>query len=264
MRTNRIQTALSEGRAAIGGLMMEFGTRGIAKVYEYADVDYVQIDMEHSAFGIERVADLIAWFKATEIASLVRVPQNLYHFLAGVLDAGASAVQVADVETVEQARAIVDAAKYPPLGHRGLGLTAAHSDFRSPKASDFMAEANARTMIFVGIESPQGVANAEAIASIDGIDALAVGLSDLSSSLGVHGQPDHPKLKEALLTVTQACKRTGKAGKTAPSSDAKAREYFEMGFNVLTLKSDIVTMRDGTKSQADNMRAALAGANSAR
>ena len=78
---------------------MEFNTRGIAKILERADLDFVQIDMEHGPFTISDVAAMIAWFKATEISTLVRVPQNLYHFMSTVLDAGADAIQVADVET---------------------------------------------------------------------------------------------------------------------------------------------------------------------
>ncbi len=84
------------------------------------------------------------------------MPENLYHFLAGVLDAGALGVQVANVETAEQARSIVKATKYQPLGERGLGLTAAHSDFRTPKAADYLPLVNRETMVLIQIESSSG------------------------------------------------------------------------------------------------------------
>jgi 2-keto-3-deoxy-L-rhamnonate aldolase RhmA len=80
VRENRVRRIVRNGGTAVGMQIMEFGTRGIAKILEYADVDYVIIDMEHSGFGMERVADLIAWFKATDIDTIVRVPENLYHF----------------------------------------------------------------------------------------------------------------------------------------------------------------------------------------
>ena len=121
MKANRIRRVIDSGGVAIGMQIMEFGTRGIAKILETTDIDYVIIDMEHSGFGMDRVADIIAWFKSTDIATIVRVPENLYHYLAGALDAGASGVQVASIETAEQARAVIQSVKYAPMGNRGLG-----------------------------------------------------------------------------------------------------------------------------------------------
>src|SRR5437899_9632624 len=107
MKENRFQRILHEGGTPVGHMIMEFGTRGIAKILEAAGVDFVVIDMEHTGFDAERVADLMAWFKATDIAPFVRVPQGQNHFLARTMDAGALGVMVGNVETSEQARAIV-------------------------------------------------------------------------------------------------------------------------------------------------------------
>ena len=122
MKPNLFRGVAAEGRIPVGHMIWEFGTRGIAKILENAGLDFVLIDMEHTSFDMERVADLIAWFKATPIAPFVRVPQGFYHFLARVMDAGALGAMVANVESAEQAKAIVDAVKYAPLGHRGVGL----------------------------------------------------------------------------------------------------------------------------------------------
>src|SRR6202035_402830 len=103
---------LREGGVAIGMSLMELGTRGVPKVLEYAGLDYVTIDMEHSAFGIDRVADIIAWMKSTTVAPFVRVPENQYHFLAGVLDAGAMGVQVSNLQNANEVREVVEAIKY--------------------------------------------------------------------------------------------------------------------------------------------------------
>src|SRR6266568_6107643 len=142
MKPNRFQRVLREGGSPAGHMIMEFATRGIAKILEAAAVDFVVIDMEHTGFDTERIADLIAWFKATDIAPFVRVPQNLYHFLARTMDAGALGVMVGNVETPEQAREIVGAVKYAPMGHRGVGLGTAHTDYVVPNPASYFREAN--------------------------------------------------------------------------------------------------------------------------
>jgi 2-keto-3-deoxy-L-rhamnonate aldolase RhmA len=181
MKENRIRRMLNDGGCPLGIQIMEFGTRGIAKILEYGSVDYVIIDMEHSGFGIERVADLIAWFKATDIAPIVRVPENLYHFLAGVMDAGAAGVQVANVETADQARQIVQAIKYAPMGNRGLGLTAAHSDFRTPKADEYLPFMNRRSERYDVLPWYSGAIRTSTIARRTGTDRASASLA-LSAS----------------------------------------------------------------------------------
>lgn len=258
MKADRIRAALEEGRVAVGQVLMEFGTRGIAKIVALADLDYVVIDMEHSAFGIERVADLIAWFKATEVVPIVRVPQHLYHFVAGVLDAGAGGIMVGNVESADGARAIVRDAKYPPQGARGLGLTAAHSDFTTPRSGEFLAATNRETMIFAQIESAAGLASAAAIAAVDGIDVLTIGHNDLTLSMGIHGQFDHPQFTRALADVADACRANGKVAHMTALSPSKATEYVAMGYRILMLRPDAIVFRDALKALADDIRSAAA------
>ena len=152
MKPNRFRQIVKEGRIPIGTLVWEFGTRGLPKILEAADLDFVLIDMEHSTFDGEHVADLLALFKATPIAPIVRVPQRLYHFLARAMDAGALGVMVANVETAEEAREIVDAVKYAPVGHRGVGLGSAHTDYVIPDPVTYFREANENTTVIAMIE----------------------------------------------------------------------------------------------------------------
>src|SRR5438045_9469480 len=132
MKTNRLRQVAADGKIPVGHMIMEVATRGIAKIHEAAGLDFVLIDMEHTGFEAERIADLVAWFKATPIAPLVRVPQGLYHFLARTMDAGALGVMVGNVESAQQARDIVRAVKYAPLGNRGVGLGTAHHAYIRP------------------------------------------------------------------------------------------------------------------------------------
>jgi len=122
VKRNRLQEAVKAGRVPVGHMIWEFSTRGIAKLVESADLDFVLIDMEHSEFDLDKVADLIAWFKATNIAPFVRVPGCHYHFMARVMDGGALGVMIPNLETPEQARTAVNSVKYAPMGKRGVGL----------------------------------------------------------------------------------------------------------------------------------------------
>lgn len=258
--TNRIRDVVGNGGVAVGMLIQEFGTRGIAKLLEFADVDFVTIDMEHSAFGLERVADLLAWFKATPITTLVRVPAPEPYFIQTVLDAGAAGVQVANVENAEEARAVVAAAKYPPDGTRGLGLIASHTDFRPVDGASYVRDANERTMVVVQIESKTGLNNVDAIAATAGIDVVSIGFGDLSHALGIVGQLEHPLFREAAQSVAAACKRHGKIAKIHPHSDEQARRYVTMGFTMLMCPIDVAIFRRSAKSAVDGLRASIAAA----
>ncbi|HET8547221.1 MAG TPA: aldolase/citrate lyase family protein, partial [Bryobacteraceae bacterium] len=197
MKGNRFREALTSGRVPVGHMIMEFGTRGVARLLESADLDFVVYDMEHSGFEIERVFDLIAWSKACTFAPMVRVPQGEYHFLARCMDAGALGVMVGNVETPEQARAIVSAVKYGPLGKRGVGLGTAHTDYVMPDPATYFREINESSVVICQIESELGVRNAAAIAGTEGVDVLWVGHFDLSQSMGIPAQFHHERFLDA-------------------------------------------------------------------
>ena len=244
MKPNLMRQRLAEGGVAVGHMVMEFGTRGIAKINEAAALDFVLLDMEHSGFELERIADLIAWYKATDITPLVRVPGSLYHFIARVLDAGALAIMAPNVETVEQARVIVNAVKYAPEGHRGLGLGSAHNDYVHPKPAEYLREANANTMVVCQIESPQGLKNADAIAALPGVDVLWVGHFDLTQSMGILGQFQHPDFQGALRRVVEAARKHGKAAGIQPGTREQAAEWMKIGYNVVSFGTDIAVYRN--------------------
>lgn len=254
MKPNRFQQVANEGRIPVGTLIWEFGTRGMPKILEAADLDFVLIDMEHSAFDGERVADLLAWFKATPIAPFVRVPQRLYHFLARAMDAGALGAMVANVETTGQAREIVNAVKYAPMGSRGVGLGAAHTDFAVPDPATYFREANENTTIIAMIESPLGVSNAGAIAAIPGIDVLWVGHFDLTQAMGIPAQFHHPDFLEALRTVIAATRRHGKLAGINPGALEQAQEWIAAGFKVISWGNDVSVYRNALTSGVQMLR----------
>jgi 4-hydroxy-2-oxoheptanedioate aldolase len=246
---------VAAGGRPVGHMVMEFGTRGIAKIADAADVDFIVYDMEHSGFEMDRVFDLIAWSKAASFTPMVRVPQGRYHFLARVLDAGALGVMVGNVETAEDAAEIVACCKYPPEGRRGVGLGTAHTDFvMPPKAGEYLAEANRSTVVICQIESELGVSNAHAIAALPGVDCLWIGHFDLSSAMGIPGQFGDPRFTQARQTVIEAAQRHGKLLGIQPGSAEMAAEWIGLGFNVVSWGSDIAVYRSALQSGVKKLR----------
>lgn len=243
MKENRFQRAVKAGQVPKGHMIMEFGTRGLAKILEAAGLDYVILDMEHTGFDTERIADLVAWFKATDIAPFVRIPQSLYHFVARTLDAGALGIMAGNVETPEQARLIVDAAKFSPMGKRGVGLGTAHNDFLVPAAEEYFDYSNRNTTIICQIESELGLSNLDAIAQTPGVDILWVGHYDLSQSMGICAQFQHPRFLQALQDVVDAARRHGKLSGIQPGNLEQAEQWLRMGYDVLSWKTDLALYR---------------------
>jgi len=254
MKPNRFREVVAAGRIPVGHMIMEFGTRGIAKIGEAAGLDFLLIDMEHTGFDTERVADLIAWSKATPMAPFVRVPQGLYHFLARVMDAGALGVMVANVESAEQARSIVDAVKYAPLGRRGLGLGGAHNDYIPPDTAQYLRESNQNTTVICQIESTRGLANLDAIAHTEGVDVLWVGHFDLTQSMGIPGRFQHPEFLAAMRRVAEAAQKFGRRAGIQPGTMEQAEQFLEMGYNVLSFASDIAVYRTALTAAVRGLR----------
>lgn len=238
MKANRCKKVMAEGKVPVGHMIGEFGTRGIAQILDTTDLDFVVIDTEHAAFTTAQLADLFAWFKVSPIAPFVRVPQVDYHFIARTLDLGALGIMVPNVKTAAQAKAIINAAKYAPLGDRGVILGNAQTDFKAVNPPEFMAYANQNTTIICQIESVEGIANLEAIAQTPGVDILWVGHFDLTNSMGIPGNFADPRFHDALKRVVEVCRQYGLGAGIQPANTAQAQEWMALGFNVISYSMD--------------------------
>lgn len=243
LKPNRYRQAIAEGRIPVGHMVWEFGTRGISRLIDSTGLDFVVFDMEHSGFEIERVFDLIAYAKACAFAPFVRVPEGQYHFLARLMDAGALGVMIGNVETPEHAKYIVDSVKYAPMGRRGVGLGGSHTDYVVPDPVKYFAESNESSVVICQIESPKGVANAEAIAATPGVDILWVGHFDLTTSMGIPGQFQHPDFLDALKRVVDAANKHGKRLGIQPGTPELLDQWLNVGFNVISWNVDSALYR---------------------
>jgi 2-dehydro-3-deoxyglucarate aldolase/4-hydroxy-2-oxoheptanedioate aldolase len=258
MKRNRYQQARAEGRIPIGHMIVDFNVRGLPKMLEVADVDFVVIDMEHGAFGLSDVADLIAWFRGTTIAPFVRVPVGTYPFIARVLDAGAAGVMVPNVRSAVEAGHIVDAARYRPLGVRGLTFGSAVNDYE--EVSDvraYQSQMNDRTIVICQIESDEAIGQLPEIAATPGIDILWLGQYDLTDSMGILGEFDHPRFIGALQKLVSTAHEHGKLAAIQGGSVRQLREWIELGFDVLSYNDDMSVYLSAMTSGMRELRQAL-------
>jgi 2-dehydro-3-deoxyglucarate aldolase/4-hydroxy-2-oxoheptanedioate aldolase len=211
MRPNPIKKKLREGGVVLGTLVMEFGTTGVARIAAAAGAEFVLFDMEHSSWSMETIRTLLATAGGAAVVPLVRVPATEYHFLARALDAGAMGLMVPMVESGDQARLIVQSAKYPPLGRRGAAFGVAHDDYRPGDNLATMRAANDETLLIAQIETARGLEHLEEIAAVKGIDVLWIGHNDLTNSLGIPGQFEHPRYREAVERVQAAARQHDQA-----------------------------------------------------
>jgi 2-keto-3-deoxy-L-rhamnonate aldolase RhmA len=238
-RESRLKAVLAAGRRAAGTMVFEFNTPGIGRLLESTDVDFVIFDMEHSGFELDRIRDVVSWSRAATFTSLVRVPADDYHFLARVLDVGAQGVMVPMVGTGEQAESIVRRCSYPPRGNRGAGFGLAHDDYIVGDLDEKMASANRENTIILMIETEQGVHNVAQIAAVPGVDILWVGHYDLSLSLGIPGQFNHPRFTEAITTIVAAGDARGIPVGILVGDTVSGQAWIDRGFRAVCYSMDV-------------------------
>jgi len=239
MRTNHVKQAVNDGGTSIGTFLFEFNTTGIGRIAADAGAAFAVFDMEHTGWSIESIRMLVATTRSTDMIPYVRVPAAEYHFIARVLDVGAMGIMVPMVESAEQAEIIVAAAKYPPAGRRGAAFGVAHDDYCGGDIVEKITSANRHTHLIAQIETAAGVENVEAIAAVDGIDVVWIGHFDLTNSLGIPGQFEHPRFQEALNAVLAACKRHGKVPGFMAGSIDDGKSLIDQGFRMLAYGGDL-------------------------
>jgi 2-keto-3-deoxy-L-rhamnonate aldolase RhmA len=231
LKENPVKRTLQGGGVAVGSFLVEFQTLGIPRILAAAGAEFVIFDQEHSAWSVETLKPLITGSHAAGIVPLVRVPATERHLIAAVLDAGAMGVMVPMVESAEQARRIVEAAKYPPEGKRGFGpLYADELDADFPAT---MARINRELLLFAMVETVPGVENVDEIAAVEGIDLLWIGHGDLTSSLGITGRYDDKRYLDSVDQIFAAANAHGKPVGMMAVSPEEGRQLAARGFRCI-------------------------------
>jgi 4-hydroxy-2-oxoheptanedioate aldolase len=182
----------------------------IVRMAKSAGFDSIYIDLEHSAFSLETTSQICIMALEADLPAFVRVPANTPEYISRVLDGGALGVIAPGVRSAAEARAVVAAAKYPPLGERGLSAGLPQLGYRSLPASEALPALNDATMVIVQFESAASLAAMDEIVAVDGVDMVMIGTNDLMADLGIAGEFDHPKVHDAYARTIAACRSRGK------------------------------------------------------
>jgi 2-dehydro-3-deoxyglucarate aldolase/4-hydroxy-2-oxoheptanedioate aldolase len=239
VRDNKVKRTLAAGGVAMGTMMLEFATPGVGRIAAEAGAEFAVFDTEHTGWGMDTVRMLMATSRAADLVPFVRVPTTQYHFISRALDVGAMGLVVPLVNSAEQARFAVECARYPPAGKRGCAFALAHDDFKGGDLAAKMRHTNEEVCLIAQIETAEGLANVEAIAATDGVDALWIGQFDLTTSLGIPGQFDDPRFLDATKRVVDACHRHNKAATLAVMKPDELAAGPANGFRLLVYAADL-------------------------
>jgi 2-dehydro-3-deoxyglucarate aldolase/4-hydroxy-2-oxoheptanedioate aldolase len=235
------------GERLDGAMVFEVFTPGIAQILRNAGCAYAIYDMEHTGAGVETLKAQVAMARGIGLVPLTRVPRGDYTYLARALDVGAQGVMIPMVESVMQARAIVEATHYPPAGRRGAAFGFAHDRYLKGAPAEKIATANAETLVIAQIETERGLAEVEAIAAVDGIDVLWVGHFDLTNFLGIPGQFDSPVYQSALDRIVAAGRAHGKALGFMAADAAIAARMRARGFTMIAAGTEMDILTAGVR-----------------
>lgn len=229
------------------GVWLQFASANVGEAIVHAGFPLVLIDNEHAAASLETT---LAMMRAAESAGgevIIRVPSSDPIYLKRILELGPSALLVPQVDSAEEARATVEACRYPPRGRRGFARSVRASHFG--QRPGYAEEAHQELSIMIQIESREAVDNVEAIAAVEGIDALFIGPYDLSGAVGTLGDTGGTEVLDAIAKVEAAAKAKGLALATVPRANADANALFGMGYSLVMGISDIAATLSGLRAE---------------
>ena len=206
---NRTRKLLTGGGSAYGTFAV-LGEPALIEMIGYAGLDFVVIDTEHSGNTTEQVGNMVRASEVSHATPIVRVTTNSPELILRALDAGAGGVLVPQVNTAAEATAAVQAARYAPLGERGIAGVVRAARYGFIPMPDYLAGANRENLVITQVEHVEAVKNLDSILAVEGLDGIFIGPTDLSQSMGITGQFSNPELRRTIHSVIEKTRRTDK------------------------------------------------------
>ncbi len=256
MKDNPLRAAIERGEPQYGTWINMIRNPAILTLLKSAGFDFARVDMEHSAPSMETIADMALLARALDFPLMVRPPTANREWITRLLDVGCMNLLCPQIESAEHAAAVVRASRYAPLGLRGSGGLGPMTDFM-PDADPNQRRAHANGQVFVVamLETEAAFRDLEAIAAIEGIDALTIGPNDLAQDMGVLGTPEQDAALDVKRElVVDAARRHGKTCSMLVSSPEQARRWREDGVLLLGYSSDVDVLYQGFKNAMTVLR----------
>lgn len=238
MIINHVKKALKEGKVQLGTAFAQFRSQDVVRILAAAGFQWTYLDTEHGGFDLETVQDLCRIAQYVGLCPVVRVADLQYSLVARALDCGAQGIIFPRVESPELLARAVSWIKFPPVGVRGFGLTPLQVDHEKVGIAQIAEHMNANTLVVLQIETRLAVERRDELLSVPGIDAVMVGPVDLSISLGVPGDFQHPLMVEAMEKIRDSCNTHGVAPGTQTRTLALGKFWRERGMRFLGCASE--------------------------
>jgi 2-keto-3-deoxy-L-rhamnonate aldolase RhmA len=251
---------IAKDKMRAGELALGFGIRqarsvDIAKIAKVCGFDWLFIDLEHNTMTIDMAVNISVAALDAGITPIPRASAHERFQTSRPLDGGAQGIVVPHVDTVEEAQRVVDQALFPPLGHRSISGTQPLLSYGSMPIAEMAKTINDNLLVTVMLETPTAIANADAIAAVEGIDCLLIGTNDLCAEMGIHGQYGHEDVANAYDTAAAACRNNGKfLGMGGVYDEELATKYIQKGAQMILSGQDLGWMMQAAKARSSFLR----------
>lgn len=254
MRTpeNEFKLALARGETQIG-LWLALADAYSAELVAGSGFDWLLVDGEHAPNDLRSILATLQAVAPYPVHPIVRLPSGDPVLIKQVLDLGATTLLIPMVETADQARALVQAVRYPPNGIRGVGSGIARSS-RWARYETYLHEADKRICLLVQVENETGLRNVDEIAAVDGVDGVFVGPADLAASMGYLGQASTPEVLAAIDGAISSILAAGKAPGILMPDRARAKRYIQAGARFVAVGVDTTLLANSTAALAASFR----------
>ena len=238
---NNVKEKLARGEVVASMTVRLARSIEIARLAKTAGFDTIYVDVEHSSLSLETTSQICVAALEIGIAPFVRVPSTRPEHVSRVLDAGALGVIAPHIRSAQEAREVVASARYPPFGERSAGGALPHLHYRSFPAAESNAAMNDATMVVVQFETADAIERADEIAAVEGVDLVLIGTNDLLADMGLPGQYEHARVRDAYERTLAACSRHGKHLGVGGLSTrpALAAEFVKMGARYVSTGTDL-------------------------
>lgn len=243
---NTLKKRIEQGNILLGPFM-KLPSPAVVEIMGLAGFDYVIIDCEHGPLNMVEAENMIRAAKICGMGSVVRVTENNATMISRALDIGADAVQVPQVSNRRDAESVVRAAKFSPLGERGVCRYVRAAGYTSLSKKEYFAKANKETMVIIHIEGQEGLDNINEILEVEGIDIIFIGPYDLSQSLGVTGEVNNPLVEEKMREVIEKSQKKGKWVGTFVDDLDSANKWRKLGVKYISYAVDVGIIYDAAK-----------------
>jgi 4-hydroxy-2-oxoheptanedioate aldolase len=251
---NPFKSALAAGQPQIG-LWLSMADPYLAEVAATAQFDWLLIDGEHAPNDVRGTLAALQAVAPYPAQAVVRAVQGDTALIKQLLDIGAKSLLVPMVDTAEQARSIVSATRYPPLGIRGVGSAVARVSQWSAR-TDYLQVADDEVCLLVQAETVTALHNLAEICAVDGVHGVFIGPADLAASMGHRGNPGHPDVQAAIEAAMHTILASGKAAGTLTSDATLAQRYLDLGCSFVAVGVDVLVFANAARK----LRTQFAGA----